>query len=301
MFHVEHLEDKMKKIIITDADSLLGQALLYNWEDSTEYNVFAISKTNKAKISNIEFKSIDAFNVKEFKNYCYDIQPDCIVNTAYYDDFINADSNKNEVRTINTDFVENLKKISIILECKLITHSNYLVFDGLKTGYKDDDKLNPVGFLGKSFLAAENSIKMSNIPYCIIRLGFLQGVDYFKTFPNNYYTNLLKSINLSKDVKVPNAYIQPVFALDVANAVEKIIEKDITGIINFAGDEICTMADLLYVVSEIYKNGEFTVEEYEFKKIPNKIELINIKAKTILNIDFTTIRDVVNNVKHDEI
>lgn len=285
----------MKKILITDAENLIGQALLKQWSETSEYIIYALSDNSiKFENKNIIIDKVNRNIIKEFKNYCYDIKPDIIINTYFYNDYLYAEKYKKKVWDANVEFTKNLGRLVTILENKLIGFSNYMVFDGLHKSYSEFDQQNPLNYLGKSLLAAENAAKMSQTDFSWFRLGFLIGYNYY----TNNELNLLDYLN-NNDIKVPDYDIQPVFADDVAVSVEKIIDNDINEFFNFAGDEIISTKDLYYKYA-VFNDISFNkIKYYKEKKIPKKIELINIKAKTSLNAKFTSINDYFTNIKNN--
>lgn len=291
----------MKKILITNADNLLGQALVYSWNESTEYKLLAVSDKLNVKYDNIEFRKVSIKNLKEFKKVCYDFKPDYIINTIQYDDFINSEKNKAEISTVITEFSQNLTKIATILECRLIGFSNYLVYDGRKTAYEEFDQQNPISYLGKAYLQSENAAKMAQIPFSWFRLGFLTGVDYFDIKPYNYFISSFEELKQKQKIKVPNSIIQPTFALDVVNGIEKVIDSDVEDFFNFAGDEMISYKDFFKLTCDMNRILNVEIEEYEQKGMPQKVELLNNKVKTGFNIDFTNCRDIINSLKFSDV
>lgn len=89
------------------------------------------------------------------------------------------------------------------------------------------DLLTENGYF-RAKLAQENLIKSSGIPYTIVR------ATQFLEFVNSIVQDATKG----DTVRVPNAFIQPIAADDVAEALLKVVtEKPRNGIIDIAGPE----------------------------------------------------------------
>lgn len=283
----------MKKVFITDTDSMLGQAIIKTLSLNSEIELFGFGRKNKI-VNNLY--NINIKNNKELKSLLYEIKPDYIINNFVTFDINKAEENKNETMAINAGFAEQLARISSVIECRLIAFSDYNVFSNPDKIYEEADKQNPANYLGKTFLSMENSIKLAEIDFTLFRLGLLMGYSE-NGKDSNYFYDKIEELKNNRSITIPEGMVQPVFADDIANAVELTIENDITGVFNFAGDEILTYKDLFTKVAEFYKIKDYSILIKKNKIYTKKSELINLKAKTTFSINFTEISDIINFIK----
>lgn len=283
----------MKKVFITDTDSLLGEVIINTLSLNSEIELYGFG--NKNKTINNRYQ-INIYDNKEIKNIIYEIKPDYIVNSLLFLDVEKAEKNKKEAMYINSGFTEQISRIASVIECKLIAFSDYNVFSNPDLIYEEADKQDPYNYLGKTFHSLENMLKISKIDYTLFRLGFLTG--YSKYDKNcNYISNQIENLKNEEGISVPDAFIQPVFADDVANAVELVVENNINGIYNFAGDEVISYKDLFLKAAEYFRLNSITINVIKNQIYTKKSELINLKAKTTFNMNFTDISDIINFIK----
>lgn len=289
----------MIKLLITDADTLLGSEFLKHFHSLDNYFLYVLSdELSEKDFKNTKIAKIDSFNIKELKQFCYESEADFIINTKIFNDVGLAEKKKKKAWDTNAEFAETLTRICTIMDAKFAGFSSYLVFDGRNNPYEEFDTQNPQSYFARTQLAAENAAKAAHIPFVWMRLGKLLGSDHFnvnKTY--DLFSEWNKKLNYDEPLSIPHGYIQPVFAEDVAFLLEKMIENDKMGFFNVAGDEVVTYEKLLndFIKIHDFKAGKVTF--YNNPLLPERIELVNFKVKSLFNFKFASSADTINSIK----
>ena len=114
------------------------------------------------------------------------------------------------------------------------------VFDGTKRGeYEEDDGPNPLSVYGRTKLEGEAHVR--SVPGgAVVRTSWVVGEG------RNFVRTIVSAGANGKAVRVVDDQRgRPTFADDLAIAIVHVLEREITGVVNVAGDEEpCSWADL---------------------------------------------------------
>ena len=236
------------KILILGGDGQLGSAFKKIFSDLQDTFIF-LSKTQV----NIE-------DFSEAKTLIIDISPDVIINCAAYTAVDLAETEVMSANSINNLAMKNISNICYENSISLVHFSTDYVFDGdSDRPYKEEDETNPKCIYGKTKLAGEEQIELSNCHYIIIRTSWI-----FSEYGKNFLKTIFKLGKNNETLNIINDQFGcPTYANDIANAVKKIIYSDkfkmVSGIYHFAGETSCSWFDFAnYIFSEARKLGEKT-------------------------------------------
>lgn len=294
-----------KRILILGGSGRVSEAVyrLFNSTGNYDFTILSQYPTILEKeYDNIEIQEADYTKPRVLRNLIYKAEPEIIINGAAVTNVDLCEKDKNLAQAINTNLVDNLVKASAIKGYHLITFSTDYIFDGKSGPYTEDAIPNPINYYGKTKLAAENLITTSNIKYTIIRTNVVYGFSSFRKFSFIDWVYGILSINQPIEV-IDGQWGNPTFADDIARAVQKIIEKDRTGIYNIAGPDYLNRYEIALKVAEVYgfdSNLVIKVPESQLKqkaRRPHKGGLVPLKAETDLNMKFSGLISGINATK----
>ncbi len=284
-----------KKILIIGASGDLAMSLSKLLLTETEHTIYYLSSKN-IKFTEDESRFIQAhpLEVKNVKNFCFNILPDVIINCSGFSDVIQAEENRKLAWDLNVRVVENLVNISKILSSHLILISSDLVFDGLKGPYYDDTKPNPLNYYGKTKHTAENISISSLNKVTIIRTTPLYGHPFSEknTFLDDYIYKLFR--NYRVDVS-DFLFTNPCYFDDLTITIMKIIDRELYGVFNTGGADWLSHYDFAVKVADIFGYNKKLIHKIKnpFKgaKMPLKAGLITLKTETNLSFRFTSLEN----------
>jgi dTDP-4-dehydrorhamnose reductase len=294
-----------KKILITGASGIIGEACYRIIKAEAEHELFLVS-SGAANFNNIEdavIFELSALDKQGLKKICLDIRPEVIINAISMSDLAICEKEKRLAWELNAYVVENLARVSKIIESHLITFSSDQVFDGRKGPYLEKDLPGPVNYYGKSKHAAENFCLSGGSKFTIIRHSEVYGKSYHNKC--DLACRILRKLDEGERVGLSNVnYFNPVYSDDIAIAVLKVMQKKRYGIYNAAGADYLSYFEFGKYIAEIYgynPNNVFPVPSQVYSPevfLPEKAGLINLKSETDLNIKFSGVESGLLSLKY---
>jgi dTDP-4-dehydrorhamnose reductase len=251
-----------KNVLITGANGLLGQALIDLFRK--DYNVLATGVEENAflPVSDWEYNKLDITRYKECEKIVQTFSPSLILNAASYTDVDRCESEKEFCWEINVKGVENLAKISDQLKIHLIHYSTDYIFNGENGPYDENDKTSPLGYYGKSKLAAENVLTQIGCPCSILRTCVLYGAGV--NVKKNFFLWILENLEDEKQIHVvTDQYNNPTLAEDLAEGSKLAFINSAYGVYHIAGLVYINRYDFALKVAQIFNLREDLINPIE--------------------------------------
>lgn len=249
------------KILITGANGLLGQKLVYLLKANPEIQLIATSRgENRLKDKNgYTFLSLDITDALATEKLILEQQPDVIINTAAMTNVDACEIQKEECWTQNVTAVQNLIDAISKLDTfrshsstHFIHLSTDFVFDGENGPYKEDDQPNPLSYYSKSKYEAEKIIQQSNLKWAIARTIIIYGVAD-EMSRSNIVLWAKSALEKGQPLKIVNdQWRTPTLAEDLAEGCYLIAQKGATGIYHLSGKDFMRIDELVERVADFF-------------------------------------------------
>ena len=242
----------MKKVFITGANGLLGQAIISLFTRETNYELITSSVEDKPFLEyGHRYEKLDITDKEEVKRVIGRYSPDVIVNCAAFTDVDKCETEREFSWRLNVDGVKNLIIAAKKGGAKIIHFSTDYIFDGKSGPYTEDDTPNPISFYGRSKLASENALTSSGVEHAIIRTMVLYGIG--NNVKKNFALWLVETLKKNQSVTIVTDQIgNATIADDLAYGTYKIIEKNRRGLYHIAGKDILSRFDFAIKVCEVF-------------------------------------------------
>jgi len=243
-----------KKILVTGANGLLGQKIIYNLKNRTDVSLLACSKGVNRLIETNGYKYIelDITNKNQVQKIISLEKPDAVINCAAMTNVDKCENNQKECWEINVNAVENIATSCELIKAHVLHLSTDFVFDGTAGPYKENDQPNPLHFYAESKVKSEEIIKKTLTNWSIARTIIIYGIT-----DNMSRSNIVlwakgeigkgNTINVVKD-----QYRSPTLAEDLAKGCISIIDKSAYGLYHLSGPKTYSILDLVYQVADFY-------------------------------------------------
>src|SRR3990172_8640105 len=206
------------RVLITGGSSLLGRNLLESKPD----NVILDSTWYTNHIGG-QMYQMDVCNKSQVGYVFERTKPDVVIHCAAVGSVDYTESHFTETRDVNVLGTENVLKAAQDAKALFVYISTNAVFSGNNSPYSEDDNRNPVNAYGRIKREAENVVRMYR-NWLIVRPFMLYGYPY-PGGRGNWFTVILSLLSGGETVKlVDDTYWQPSLALDVAQAIWRLIE-----------------------------------------------------------------------------
>ena len=244
----------MKKILITGANGLLGQKLVYRmkWMNNVQCIATAKGENRLLDQKDYEYFNADITDHARMKEVIATSKPHYIIHTAAMTNVDACETDHENCKKINVGAVENIASICDELNIHLVHVSTDFILDGEAGPYDENAKPNPLSYYGRSKWEAEKLVQKMKTPWTIIRTVLVYGiVDNMSR--SNIVLWVKKSLEEGKTINVVNdQWRTPTLAEDLAEGCLLAVLKGATGIYNISGNEMMSIFDLACKVADHY-------------------------------------------------
>ena len=200
-----------KRVLVTGATGQLGSELRELTKD--QVGVYQYIYTGST--------DLDITQLESLRNFIEQNSIDYIINCAAYTMVDLCESNIEICDKVNRLGAENLAKVAVEFNCKLIHISTDYVFDGAaNTPYFENARVNPLSIYGKTKVEAEKAVMTIAPNSIIIRTAWL-----YSSFKVNFVKTMLRLMQEKEELRIVNdQHGTPTYAKDLAEAITIILE-----------------------------------------------------------------------------
>jgi len=220
------------RVLITGGSSLLGKHLLESKPDNV-----TLESTWYTNYVGLQMHHLDICNKSQVAYIFERTKPDIVIHCAAVGSVDYTESHYKETEAVNVLGTGNVLKAAQDARALFVYISTNAVFSGDYPPYEEGDTRNPVNAYGMIKKQAEHIVQDSR-NWLIIRPFLLYGYPY-PGGRGNWFTAILDKLGRGEIVQlVDDTYWQPSLALDVAQAIWRLIQPDIgMGIYHVASDD----------------------------------------------------------------
>lgn len=214
-------------------------------------------------------KEVDITDYNQLRDFAGEKTISWIVNCSAYTAVDRAEDEPEAARAVNSRGVQNIARLASEKKARLIHISTDYVFDGTKDGaYTEEDSPNPRGVYGSSKLEGEKSIQGALEEYFILRTAWLYGEN-----GPNFVNTMLHLFGGRNEVRVvDDQWGSPTFAIDLAGAIVRIIEKraDRYGIFHFTNEGRTNWYEFAKEIHQLARERGIVQKEVNIVPIPTE-------------------------------
>ena len=250
-------------ILVTGANGQLGNEMRIAAKGILHSFLF----TDVSQQDGVETTYLDITNMDDIRKMVSEHNINVIVNCAAWTNVDGAEEPEKYafVEKLNAIAPENLAKAMKEVDGWLVQISTDYVFgkEPYNTPCKEDQKGTPTGVYGATKLLGEQKVIATGCKHMIIRTAWL-----YSEFGKNFCKTMLALTASKPQLKVVfDQCGTPTYALDLANAIVKMLEKPVVGTYHFSNEGVCSWYDFTKMIQQI------AVELGYYESLPNKGDL----------------------------
>ena len=256
-------------ILVTGANGQLGNEMRIVAKNSSCNFLF----TDVSEQDGAETTYLDITNLEDIRKVVRENNINVIVNCAAWTnvDACETDPKLAELaEKLNAKAPENLAIAMKEVDGWLIHISTDYVFgkEPYNVPCSPDQKGTPTGVYGTTKLHGEQNIMATGCKYVIIRTAWL-----YSEFGKNFCKTMLALTASKPQLKVVfDQCGTPTYALDLANAIVKILEKPVVGIYHFSNEGVCSWYDFTKMIQEYSGQTECDVQPCHSDEFPSPVK-----------------------------
>ncbi len=297
-----------RRVLVTGANGLLGQTLSQHLGASSDYDVLATARDDAPRFdaSDCEYTPMDVTAPDAVTAVFEDFDPDVVVNCAAMSDVSACDENRNEAWATNARAVKRLAKHCVDARARLVQLSTDFVFNGKRGPYDENARPDPVNYYGRTKLAAENAIREVGLSdWTIVRTVLLYGTAQ-QLSRSNVVLWMIDELSKGNTIHVVNdQWRTPTYVPDLADGIERVIDRDANGIFHVSGRDMVTIHELAETVADVFGFSSEPIDpvssDYFDDPVdrPSKTGFIVLKAETELGYDPHSLEDGLRALGHE--
>ena len=211
----------MKKIVIFGAGGQLGREL-------SEIYKNALKVYHHPSATGIEVELSDLESPRRIIN---ENEPDIVINAAALANVDLCEKDHTLAYTVNGESVNAMVKACRKVGSVFVHVSTDYVFDGYDGMYTEKSAPNPINYYGLSKLVGD-IFALSYENSVVVRTSGVYG--YSRNFPLFVLNKLMKN----EEVNAIEGYYSPIHAANLAIAISKILNTELKGLMNIAGERV---------------------------------------------------------------
>lgn len=230
-----------KKLLVIGISGLTGYKIANLASRDSE--VVGTFNTRPVKLDNVRVEKFDINSIEKTQNLLKEIKPDIVINTSALHNVDYCETNPDQARLVNRDFIDALNKNSKKLDFKIIHISTDYVFDGVKnSAYEETDNPYPLSVYGKTKLEGEKILE--NSEHIVIRPSVVYGwtplelsnIPSSSGKPMNFAMWVLTKLNKGESLKiVTDQFASATLADSLAESIFQISKKIKPGTFHVSG------------------------------------------------------------------
>jgi len=215
---------------------------------------------------------------------------------------------------VNVIGTRNIAQICAQKKLYLIHISTDYVFDGKNPpsgGYTEKDKPNPIEWYGQTKYLGEREVEKSGCRFVILRPAFpFKAKSASKNLEPNPKLDLVRKIihKLQNNKKVfvfHDQIITPTFIDDIALVIDRVIQRQPTGIFHMVGSSHLSPYELAVRINEVFSLNKRTIVRVSIEEFLNQsdrprqknLSLSNEKLKKELGVKMKTTDEALKTMK----
>lgn len=281
----------MKKVLITGANGLLGQKIIYRYKNDYKFDLLATGR-GECRIldkSGFSYAEMDIGEIQDIQKVVSEFKPDYLINTAAMTNVDQCETDKEGCDLANVKAVENLVAVCEEFDIHLIHLSTDFIFDGKDGPYDEEATPNPLSYYGESKLKAEKIIEASNLSWAILRtvlvIGITEGMSR-----SNIVLWAKGALEKGQEINVvDDQFRTPTLAEDLADGCMLAVEHKAKGVFNISGKDFMSILDIVHAIADYWDLDKSKINRVSSKTLsqpavrPPKTGFILEKAIRELN------------------
>jgi dTDP-4-dehydrorhamnose reductase len=237
------------RILVTGANGLLGQSLLYLAQGRHELLATGRGPA-RGNHFGFPYAELDTTRPEDYERVIAEFKPDVLIHSAAMTQVDDCEKDPETCRQLNVDATRYCAEACARHGIHLIFISTDFIFDGANGPYSEDALPAPLSVYGWSKLHAEEAVKASGARYTIARtvlvIGYVPGLSR-----SNIILWARGALQRGERIRVVDDQVRsPTWSVDLAEGCLRIAERGALGVFHLSGPDTMSILELVQKVAE---------------------------------------------------
>jgi len=176
------------------------------------------------------------------------LRPTVVVNCAAIADLEACEEDPDLARRVNAEGPAHLARACRNAGVRLVHLSTDYVFDGSRDGeYAEEDPPAPLGVYGRTKLLGEMAVLEELVDAVVLRVSFVHGPGR-----PTFLDRVAADLRAGRTVRAVDGWrTRPTFNTEIARAVDRLLDSDVTGVLHFANRPAVTRLQFAREIARI--------------------------------------------------
>ncbi len=238
-----------KRILITGANGLLGQSLLFLGQNRHELLATGRGPARGDHFG-FPYAELDSTKEEDYERVFEEFKPDVVIHSAAMTQVDDCEQDQEACNLLNVEATKYCAEACARHGVHLIFLSTDFIFDGKNGPYGEEAEPAPLSVYGWSKLRAEDAVKASGARYAIARtvlvIGYVPGLSR-----SNIILWARQALGRGERIRVVHDQVRsPTWSVDLAEGCLRIAELGAEGIYHISGPDTMSILDLVRRVAD---------------------------------------------------
>ena len=238
-----------KRILITGANGLLGQSLLFLGQNRHELLATGRGPARGDHFG-FPYAELDSTKEEDYERVFEEFKPDVVIHSAAMTQVDDCEQDQEACNLLNVEATKYCAEACARHGVHLIFLSTDFIFDGKNGPYGEEAEPAPLSVYGWSKLRAEDAVKASGARYAIARtvlvIGYVPGLSR-----SNIILWARQALGRGERIRVVHDQVRsPTWSVDLAEGCLRIAEVGAEGIYHISGPDTMSILDLVRRVAD---------------------------------------------------
>jgi dTDP-4-dehydrorhamnose reductase len=240
---------RRRKVLITGGTGLVGEGLRAIAPD--DWQVIATHRRPFDDDDGTTFVA-DIRDRSAIERLFTDHAFDAVVHTAGIASVDESEQNVDDSTASNLGGTRNIAELCAAAGVRLVYLSTNAVFDGTRAPYRESDPVCPINAYGRIKVACEQLVEEAVERPVIVRPILMYGWPHRMGRPNPV-TWMVGALRRGERINVvDDVYENPLHNLTAADAIWRILNRDVTGTIHLAGRDSVSRYEFALLVARVF-------------------------------------------------
>ena len=237
------------RILVTGANGLLGQSLLYLAQGRHELLATGRGPA-RGNHFGFPYAELDTTRPEDYERVIAEFKPDVLIHSAAMTQVDDCEKDPETCRQLNVDATRYCAEACARHGIHLIFISTDFIFDGANGPYSEEALPAPLSVYGWSKLHAEEAVKASGARYTLARtvlvIGYVPGLSR-----SNIILWARGALQRGERIRVVDDQVRsPTWSVDLAEGCLRIAERGALGVFHLSGPDTMSILELVQKVAE---------------------------------------------------
>ena len=222
-----------RRLLITGGSGLLA----LNWACARReaWRVVLGTHRHGVRLAGVDSRPLELEHPDRLGHQLDELAPDVVVHAAALTGVDQCEADPDRARHVNAELARNVAAATAARGIRLLHISTDHLFDGRRSGYREDDAPAPLNQYARSKLLGEEWVRQAHPQALVLRTNFF---GWGHAGRQSFSDWILQALREGREITMfDDVFFTPLLADALADAAHRLLERSAAGLYHLAGEE----------------------------------------------------------------